>query len=490
MMKRDRTRWLAGVVAAIVMMLGAPPPAAAGQSQKQEPPKKKQKKEKKPKKPRAADVAEQPAPDEPIDPQIDFGGKGPRVGWKQHPSFRVGSWFRLDYEMKMQEDGHASFPGAANFTPWELHRNRVGVSGYVTKRVDFEVEYELTEKELQDKDIARGALPRSQWKDVDVNVHVLPTVAQVRAGKFKIPFGLDEMTGVTHSDFVYRSLGASYLDPARDIGVMVHGRVFKRGLNYWVGRFQHDGDNAQTHKEQGGDNTVAARVTGAPLRVLHPMFKNLEIGGAIAVSDVSDQSFLKCDTLDCPNGLRGRTVVTQDYFFESVYVNGKRKRYEADADWTAGPVSARAEYTLQLDNRIGEGTSNQTLSDARGRAWYLAGTWLVTGEKKKRPVKPESDLFLGGFGAVELAARVERLWFDSVGDSGGVPYRSPRAIDILPASDRVLTFGVNWMPNRFMKLQLNAIHEQLDGLGDRQHALTKPVPDQFWSKVVRFQLVL
>ena len=34
--------------------------------------------------------------------------------------------------------------------------------------------------------------------------------------------------------FVYRSLGASYLAPARDIGIMAHGRFFKRGLNYWA----------------------------------------------------------------------------------------------------------------------------------------------------------------------------------------------------------------------------------------------------------------
>jgi hypothetical protein len=30
----------------------------------------------------------------------------------------------------------------------------------------------------------------------------------VQVGRFKIPFGLDQLTGVSHNDFVYRSLGA------------------------------------------------------------------------------------------------------------------------------------------------------------------------------------------------------------------------------------------------------------------------------------------
>ena len=87
-------------------------------------------------------------------------------------------------------------------------------------------------------------------------------------GKFKIPFGLDQLTGVTQNDFVYRSLGANYLAPSRDIGGMVHGRFFKRGLSYWAGVFKHDGDNARSKKIQGGDDTFAGRVTGTPFRPL------------------------------------------------------------------------------------------------------------------------------------------------------------------------------------------------------------------------------
>ena len=37
--------------------------------------------------------------------------------------------------------------------------------------------------------------PQSQWKDVNVNLTYMKN-AQIQIGKFKIPFGLDELTGV------------------------------------------------------------------------------------------------------------------------------------------------------------------------------------------------------------------------------------------------------------------------------------------------------
>jgi phosphate-selective porin OprO/OprP len=442
-------------------------------------------KQKKPKKAKS-DV---PAPDEPIDPDaVETGGSGWRFSWKQHPSLRYGSIFRMDGEAKFQEDAHGSYPNAPNLTcqgqtlptpcSWELHRNRVGIQGHLFKRIEYEVERELTEQELTEKDILLGYTPKSVWKDVNVNLTYIKN-AQIQIGKFKVPFGLDELTGVSHNDFVYRSLGANYLDPARDIGGMVHGRFFKRGLNYWAGVFKHDGDNARSKKIQGGDQTVAARVTGTPFRRLtRSPIGNMELGSAFAISSLSDDSFR-------PNGLRGRTALTQDTFYESVYVKGHRRRWEGDADWTVGPASARAEYTWVSDDRNGQGIGDEDLPDARARSWYVSGTWILTGEKKKRPVKPAEDLLRGGWGAVEVVGRYERLWFDSVGSSANA-YRNPRAEVIVPSGDRALTIGANWTLNRFVKLQINAIREHVEDI-DRN-----PVPNgsAFWSRVFRLQFVL
>ena len=165
--------WQASEQAAVSVVAQEP----AGQTQGGQEPaparkSKKAAKEKKPKKKAAADAA--PSPDEDEDPEaVDIGpGAGPRLSWRQHPSLRFGSVFRLDFEAKFQEDGHASYDGAVanGLQPWEMHRNRIGIKGRVFKHIQYEIERELTEKELTDKDVALGLTPNSQWKDVNVNL--------------------------------------------------------------------------------------------------------------------------------------------------------------------------------------------------------------------------------------------------------------------------------------------------------------------------------
>lgn len=433
----------------------------------------------KPKKKKKAPKESEAAPDDQIDVDAVEHGGGVRFVWKQHPSLRFGDLARVDFEAKLQEDAHSSYGPVKGLDPWEFHRNRLGVQGHLFKHIEYEVEREFTEKELTENDILLGLTPSSQWKDVNVNLTYVKN-AQLQIGRFKIPFGLDELTGVTHNDFVYRSLGAIYLAPARDTGAMVHGRFFKRGLNYWAGAFAHDGDNARSKKIEGGDETAAARLTGTPFRRLAPgPLGAIELGTAYTLTRVNDDSFR-------PNGLRGRTVMTQDTFYETVYVKGLRQRWEADVDWTAGPASVRAEFTRVADQRQAQGLGDEDLPDARARAWYVSGTWVLTGEDKRRPLKAAAPLFQGGVGGIEVAARYERLWFDSVGPALDDPFRNPRAETIFPGGNRALTLGVNWTLNRFIKLQVNGIREHVE---DPER---NPVSNgaAFWSRVLRLQFVL
>jgi phosphate-selective porin OprO/OprP len=407
------------------------------------------------------------------------GDNGRRRGtdfvWRDHPSLRFGRNLRIDFQAKFQWDAMNAGDDPTDFDPFRIRRARVGIDAEVFRHVQISVEREINETEIDDDSTERR---EPLWKDVYVELNYTDA-AQVRLGKFKVPFGLDQLTGVANNDFSFRSLGASYLAPARDIGGMVHGRFFDRGLNYWVGVFEHDGDNARSSKMQGGDETLAVRVTGTPFRVWPRALGSAEIGGAFTVSRLSDESTL-------PNGLRGRTVISKYVFFEPVFVKGTRRRMELDVDWPVGPVGIRAEYTQVRDDRENQGLADQDLSDARARAWYVAGTWLLTGEKKERPVEPRNGgVPLGGAGAVELVGRIERLWFDSV-NAEGAAFRNPRARNILPSGEHVLTLGVNWYVNRWTKLQLQSMREQ------PQDAERSPVLDgaAFWSAVFRVQLTM
>jgi phosphate-selective porin len=88
---------------------------------------------------------------------------------------------------------------------------------------------------------------------------------------------------------------------------------------------------------------------------------------------------------------------------------------------------------------------------------------------------------------VEVVARIERLWFDSLGS--GEAYRSTRAEFVLPEGEKAFTIGVNWTLNRFVKLQINGIREDVDR--DRNPVLPEMFPPgAFWNKVIRLQFVL
>lgn len=298
-----------------------------------------------------------------------------------------------------------------------------------------------------------------------------------------MPFSLDATTGSTTHDFIFRSLAARTLAFGRDIGVMAHGRTDGRRLTYAVGVFDHGDDTAtdffdDDNAGQAQSRTFGGRVTVQPfdsLRSLPRGLRNLEFGVNAARETLPEGL----------NGLRGRSVFRYD-FFAPVYVKGARLRGGADVAFFAGPASLKAEWIEVRDERKNQGLADVDLPDAFGRGWYLAGSVLLTGEDKGDDVRPRRPLLRGGLGAVELAVRRERLGFGSVDDDGQPAFANPRAANLLRNRNDVVTFGVNWYLNRWLKLQGNAIRETVDDLA------RAPIVGRasYWSYVGRVQFVL
>ena len=66
------------------------------------------------------------------------------------------------------------------------------------------------------------------------------------------------------------------------------------------------------------------------------------------------------------------------------------------------------------EQRKEQSNRNEDLSDFIGTAWYVTGTWFVTGEDKDNNINPQAPAVLsGGIGAIELAVRYEQLRFES-----------------------------------------------------------------------------
>jgi phosphate-selective porin OprO and OprP len=401
--------------------------------------------------PAAAPAAQ---PDEPA---------GWRFRWAEHPSLLFGKDTRIDFRLRVQQHIRGSEGEIGDDDDSDLSKRRVGVEGNVKNLVEFQIE-----RELGDAD---------PWRDVFVNYRQFGST-QVQAGKFKLPFSLDENTGPTNLDFVYRSMAASQLSPGRDRGLMVHGRAVDRILRYELGWFEHDGRNARSsHPEQVvGESTVAGRVSALPFRRQKDLLKDRQLGVAFTDSTVPEGF----------PGLHGHTVLDAPFFTSQLWVNGSRRRTGLEARWRPGPSSIKAEYIRVSTERLGQSVDGTDLAPLISTGWYLSGTWVVTGEKKAQDISvPRRPLFHGGWGAIELAARIEALTFGNV-DGSEEASTSPRADVVLGNADHASTFGVNWYPVRHLKLQLNIIRERIFD------PLRGPAPETpaFWSRVLRFQIDL
>ncbi len=390
--------------------------------------------------------------------------------WDDRPTIVFGDDVTLGIRGRLQLDWRQFDPEIDEDT-YDFRTARIGIQGDLTKHFSYEVEREL------DREGTFG-----DWKDVYLNWKTFDG-ARVKAGRFKMPFGLEQNTGPTETDFAYRSLASSTIAPARDTGVMVYGELGRVG--YEVGLFDDDGDNGELQEpqfvEEGEDlkgvgPSFAARVTGDLFRLL-PMpdkLKSATFGFAYTNAGVPEGL----------NSLRGQSVYGTEDFFEPVYVNGRRQRFGAQFDWTPGPAGLKAEWMQSREQRLGQSNRNANLSDFVGTGWYVSGTWLVTGEDKDENVNPRKPLFRGGVGAIELGVRYDVLGFGSANQEG-TPFTNPRADPLLSNSDEVWTYGVSWMPNKWVRVLTNAIHETFED------AVRTPKPGtaSFWSGLLRLQVV-
>jgi phosphate-selective porin OprO and OprP len=392
----------------------------------------------------------------------------PVFEWKDHPTIKRGL-FQVSFKARFQADFRRSDIDDALIADEEVlgldvARRRVGVEGRIGNLLDFEVDYELAND--------------APWRDVFVNFRRFDEL-QVQAGRFKQPFSLDENTSATNLDFIYRSTAATALAPGRDKGVMVHGRVARKIVRYEYGIFEHDGVNAKPGVESErvfGDRTTTGRIIAEPFRSSKSPWADLLVGVAWSGTNL----------VEGLPGIRGRTVLGADFFDADFPVLGRRDRRGFELRWRPGPVSVKSEIMRVEDERLGLSVEDTDLSPIRATGWYLSGTWAVTGERKSAGLDtPKRPFLQGGAGAIEVAARIERLRFES-GHADETPSTSPRAEVIVGNSNRVITFGVNWYLNRWVKVQFNLIDERPDD--PAQGPL--PSAPSFRTRLVRFQLTL
>jgi phosphate-selective porin OprO/OprP len=284
--------------------------------------------------------------------------------------------------------------------------------------------------------------------------------ANLTVGKFKPPVGLERLQTDDDTNFIERGL-PTLLVPSRDIGFQLSGNLLERRMYYAAGVFNGVPDNGLSDSAASDHRDFAGRIfltpflpaTGNPLSGL---------GFGVGASDGSVSNIaLPAYKSDGQN-----TFVT---FESGVASSGHRTRLAPQAYYYLGPFGLLSEYTLTE-----EGFQKTTVRrDIALRAWQVQATYILTGEHKsftsptpKRSFDPRN----GGWGAVELAARVG----DFAAERGVYSYG---LMDPTKSARRAheWTGGVNWYLNRLLRISLDYGRTSFEGGAVNGNRLTEKV---------------
>ena len=308
-----------------------------------------------------------------------------------------------------------------------VRRLRLGFEGQLYNWIDYDLETNVG---------AGGAELIFAWMNLGYY-----RKAQVRVGQFKEPFSYEVLLPEKYLDFIERSIVATVISPAEDIGVMVHnfGSPIGDFFEYGVGMFNGLGaTNEKTDPDKSFE--YVGRIALYPFtHSSYKWFKNLRVAGYTLFED------------NRPEGveIRPRTPLGFE-FFPRIPTKGRRLALGGDVQLMYGPFSAKAEYIRNVED-----VSAFANVEAVTSGWHVDVTYLLTGEEKTRAME-------SGY---ELAARIEQLradagtmiTLDGYTDTRGNPV-------VLQKNDvTMMTIGLNKYLNYNLKLQINY---QIDWFGN------------------------
>lgn len=365
-------------------------------------------------------------------------------------------------------------PDSAN--TWLLRRVRPTLEGTLNGIFDFRFTPDFAGGKTIILD-AYGAIRFRPW-------------AQLTAGKFKVPAGLERLASANDLKFIERGLPTILL-PNRDLGVALGGDIGGGVVNYSVGVYNGvvDGSSsdAQGDVEIDDDRDWAARVFFQPF-LNSDNFALRGLGFGVAATYVNGAGNVQNP------GLPSYRTPDQQSFFrfrgdnaatvginEATYLDGERLRITPQAYYYIGSFGALAEYV-----RVSQDLSRQTASGLRhdsvdNSAWQLALSYFLTGEEASfKGFTPNSTFGIGrpGWGAFEIVARYNQLKLDnSLFDGGALSFVDPLT---QPRKVTEYAVGLNWYFNQNFKWQINYENTRFDGgaalgqdRGDGEAVLTR-----------------
>lgn len=328
--------------------------------------------------------------------------------------FRIGG--RLHYDAVRFDDDITPLDNRSDF-----RRARIALSGKFAHDWRFRVEHDFggTSKGWKSIWLAYGGF--EHW--------------DLRAGHLVAPVGIEQSMGSNDMPLMERSM-SSTLSPGFLVGAQA--AYARRG---WTGTLGYYGDPIDTEQDSSGQDGrgVAGRVTFAPLR---KKGKVLHLGASFEDRRVAD--------VPAPGGYRisarpGAGLAERNLISTGVIAGVDHTRtWGAELGAVAGPTMLLADSLHTRVERNGG-------PDLDFGGWQVTASWMLTGETRRYNddtgaigrIKPDRR-----WGALELAARYDRLDLDEADITGG--------------RERNLSYGLNWYWGENFRLMVNHVEAEAD----------------------------
>jgi phosphate-selective porin OprO/OprP len=307
-------------------------------------------------------------------------------------------------------------------------------------------------------DFGNGAPSTTIIQDAWLEWHYWPWL-RIRAGKYKVPVGLEWLQEDKWTAFAERGLPTD-LVPQRAVGVQVSGDLLGGVITYAAGVFNGVPDGTTTDFSTGDSKDGAARIFIQPFKQSN--IDPLKGFGFGAGGSIGDHQFSSTTT-----NLPTYKTTGQNTFFsfsKTAVPNGREYRLVPQAYYYCGPLGLLGEYAL-AEQDLRNGTVHKFV---RNSAWQTEVSFVLTGENAtyngvtpRRPFDPKT----GSWGAFEIVGRYGELHIDPGAfnvstNAAGTRFASPIAA---AQEAREWGVGLNWYLNKNIKLVLDYEQTEFDG---------------------------
>jgi phosphate-selective porin OprO/OprP len=326
----------------------------------------------------------------------------------------------------------------------EVRRARLGVKGQIAKDFKYEIIGDFGVSASSSTGTDSGMSNALTGTDVAYFEYVGYKPVQVRVGRFKMPFSLEQLTSSNNIDTIERSLMGQVegeFVPAKETGAMIYGSPIS-GFTWAAATSRGRGNQDATTRNTDYIGRVTANVaelTGNKDYVAH-------LGLAASTGDVKTPTTL----------VSGRTEAREDSAF---FTTATTTSVLATRTRQGGEL-ALAFKGFKLQGEMFNVKYDAT-TDREIKGYYAQGVWNVTGENHNYSnssgtfggIKPNSPFTMnGGTGAVQLVVRYSEL--DGSGAGAIANGKTSGA--------NAMTYGLNWVMNENARVMLNFIQTKFD----------------------------